>query len=176
MNKQKSFLIGGIAFPILILLALVIYRIIQLHSYPGVVVPIVAYDPRAFLTGNYLVFNLTDEKKNTSFMCPKSISYLEKAIGCWTYTNTGWQVSVLDPAKSNSSQCSLAMEGRCGNGFFIAKPMKFYIPEQYTSELNKAVIANRASVGLLIKSKSNLQPTKLFIDGKPWEEVIIQQK
>lgn len=176
MNKQKYFLISSIVLPILVLLLLVIYRIVQLHTYPSVIVPIVAYDPRAFLTGHYLVFNLTDDQKGQSLICKKSQLNLNTAFGCWKHGEHGWQVTIFGSAKDDLEQCQLVVKGSCANGYFIAKPMRFSIPEQYAEELTKAVLTNRASIEVIIKNNYQLQPTHLLIDNQPWEDVITKGK
>lgn len=171
-RKQKWFLISSLIFPIVVLFCIVIYRTIILHSYPKVIVPIVAYDPRAFLTGHYLVFNLTDTQKNTSFACSSET----ENIGCWKNTANGWQVSVLDPNKNDMSNCDFTIKGYCDNKAFYREPMYFSIPEKYVVQIGDAINHGRASIELLIKGKNNVQPVRLLIDGQPWHDVIIQQK
>lgn len=162
---SKRIIISALVFPIAILLGLVCYLQYQRQHYPTYIVPIVAYDPRTFLAGNYLAVTLADDNYNTQFNC-KGVK--GEGYSCWQQQGNAWQV-VISKDKPTAA-CQIIDAGYCYQHKFISNTvLRFFIPENMASSLEAAVLKNRGSMKVMVLPNGIVRPLNLYIDGQPWD-------
>lgn len=156
MNK-KQLLIFAIVFPIVLLFAFMVHKQRVVSEGVRVVLKISGYDPRDLLSGHYLIYAV---EYGVTPNCRLINSGRFQAHVC--LSNRTFNVG---PA----NDCSLAINGMCENGRFVAGIERFYVPQENAYELEKHVMGRNAAIELAIKS-GQAQVVDLLIDGQSWKK------
>jgi hypothetical protein len=166
--SSKRIILGVLAFPIVILLAIVCYLQYQRQHLPTYVVPVAAYDPRSFLSGHFLTVTLADEGYHTQFKCQ---GVTGEAYSCWQQQADRWQVKIFKDKPAPT--CQIIDSGYCYRGNFTSSTtLRFFIPEDKAKSLEEAILQNRGSMKIMALPTGELRPLELYIDGKDWKQSI----
>jgi uncharacterized membrane-anchored protein len=171
MNKRH--LIFALAFPIIVLAALIIYKQARVMTGKEIILPISGFDPRDILSGHYLVYRIdygisnrdicNNYNNNDAFICLKK-----------DYKNPDIYTSIISPDKDfldlDDEECFAAIKGKCLDGRFVAGIEKFFIPEGYARLLDRAVRNRQGKIVLSVSSGGSAAIKDLLIDGKSWKE------
>ena len=145
---QKIKIIAALTFPILVLGLWVIFLTVKSITLPEVTVRITGYDPRDLLSGHYIAYTID-----------------------WAKTDCGQFENKICPEKEFKNYAVRAFWGR---------QFRFYIPEQYAKQLDDMFRNGRGNhvFEVVYKYRSGVKPLAkdLLIDGKPWQEVIKNNK
>ena len=152
----------AIAFPIVVLLCLMLYKQHIVSTGQIVKLAIVGFDPRDLLAGHYLRYRI-DYQINTS--CNSTVQNNKKMQLCLKP-----QPYFIAPNNVLISECQLYLSGRCKEGKFVAGIERFYIPEQYANQLDTLVRNTRGELQVSINKQGQAQIQNLLIDGQPWQE------
>lgn len=156
MNK----LVFAIAFPIIALLCLMLYKQNIINTGQVISLPIVGFDPRDLLSGHYLQYNVDYQAENS----------------CDDDNDTAQLC--LEPYRRffNSSEvqngCQLYLTGSCRGGRFKSGLERFYIPEEYADQLDKLVQEARGELVISVNSRGTAVIKYLLIDGVPWMDKV----
>lgn len=145
---QKLKIIAALTFPILVLVLWVISLTVKSMALPEVTVRIGGYDPRDLLSGHYIAYTIDWEKTD-----------------CTQFNDN------ICPEKEFKDYAIKAYWGR---------QFRFYIPEQYADKLDNMFRYDRGKhvFEVVYKYAPGIKPLakELLIDGKPWQEVIKENK
>lgn len=142
---QKNKIITALAFPIAVLLAWVLFLTIKVATMPEVTVRIAGYDPRDLLSGHYIAYTID------------------------------WENTDCSQFKNNT--CPEEEFAKYSINAYWGDQYRFYIPEKYAAKLDRLFRINREkhTFEVIYKYSSGISPVarELLIDGKPWQETII---
>jgi uncharacterized membrane-anchored protein len=172
MNKR--YLIIALAFPILILAALIFYKQAKVMIGNEIILPITGFDPRDILSGHYLIYRVdygiyNDDichnygNNNDAYICLKKDNKNPD-----TYTST--INSYTHPTDLDDPKCFAVIKGKCKDGRFTAGIEKFFIPESYANSLDRAVRNSQGKIVLSVTKSGSAAIKDLLIDGKSWKE------
>ncbi|MDA9975968.1 GDYXXLXY domain-containing protein [Alphaproteobacteria bacterium] len=147
----------ALLLPILLLVALAVWKAWVVAAGNLVTLPIVGFDPRDLLSGHYLIYRidygvegLCKEPHARTYVCMKPKTFFDHP--------------------PSSGQCRIFIKGECRNGQFKAGIERFYIPEGRARELDRVVRNKRGSVILALDGKGGAQIADLLIDGRTWKD------
>ena len=157
MINNKRILLLALAFPILALVSLTIYKKNILSTGVEVTFPITGYDPRDLLSGHYLIYRInygiedlcpSNTERLTAYVCiePKKFSYL------------------------SPDGCSKFIRGVCNGNRFEAGVEKFFVPEDKAAQLDLDIRSGSASIVLSVTPDGRAQVKNLLINGLPWNQ------
>lgn len=169
MKYSRSSWALALALPVLGFLGSVAFAESRLHGAPEVELAISGFDPRDLVRGHYLQYRV-------DFQAHESLTQDEKPT--WDgdlYRASGACLTSTTVGKSSI----LAYEGAtpphaCQKGFpieHLRAPHRIYVEQTRASELERAVLAGRASVRVALLSESHVLTRELLIDGQPWAHV-----
>jgi uncharacterized membrane-anchored protein len=173
MNKR--YLIIALAFPILILAALIFYKQAKVMIGNEIILPITGFDPRDILSGHYLIYRVDygienkdlcsnyDNTNTDAYICLKKDNKNPDA-----YTSIINQYSYT--AELEDPECFAVIKGKCKDGRFTAGIEKFFIPEGYANSLDRAVRNRQGKIVLSVTKGGSAAIKDLLIDGKSWKE------
>ena len=145
---KKIQIIAALTFPILMLVLWVIFLTVKSLTLPEVRVSITGYDPRDLLSGHYIAYTIDWE--NTD---------------CTQFENK------ICPREEFRNY---ALKAYWGQQF------RFYVPEQYASKLDDMFRYQRGNhkFEVIYKYRSGIKPMAkdLLIDGRPWKQIISEEK
>jgi uncharacterized membrane-anchored protein len=158
MIQSRKGLLLALAFPVLVLSSLTLYRMVSLQTGREIVLPVSGYDPRDLLSGHYLTYrvdygvegicNSGEHSLNSVFVClePKGIS------------------------TTPPENCTVYIQGSCRSGFFEAGIERFYVPEDQATHLEELIRSKAASIRASVGRDGRAQVKDLLIDGKSWKD------
>jgi uncharacterized membrane-anchored protein len=150
----------AIAFPIIVLLCLMLYKQHIVSTGQVVKLAIIGFDPRDLLSGHYLRYQVDYQTdKSCDSAAKQSIRLCLKP-----------QRYFISPYDVIRSECQLYLSGYCKAGQFIAGIERFYIPEQYALQLDKLVRDARGELQISVTPQGKAIIQTLLIDGQPWQE------
>ncbi|WP_020558069.1 GDYXXLXY domain-containing protein [Thiofilum flexile] len=157
--KRAQQLALAIALPLALLTSNAAWHVYQLNQGVEIHLPIQGFDPRDLLAGHYLTYQVD---YGLGDFCPR------EAINAARQRHT----LCLHPKQSTATaDCTLPLEGFCNQEGFKAGIERFYIPEQYADDLDKAIRGQKGEIVIMVKSgKATLK--SLLIEHKPWLEFI----
>jgi len=153
MIRTKNTLIIVLLFPILILLALTIYKKHILTSGSEVILPISGYDPRDLLSGHYLIYRVEYQVNNLCVGTTK----VQKGYVCLDQKSF---------SLSKPTTCKTFIRGICRNGQFVAGIEKYYIPESNATYVNQQITEKNASIVISVMPNGVAQVKNLLIQHK----------
>lgn len=157
MIRSRQSLLLALAFPVLVLAGLVLFRTAALRTGQEVTLPISGYDPRDLLSGHYLTFRVD---YGLDSLCSGS-GPSETAFVC------------LEPrgvSKSIPAECPIFIQGNCKGSVFEAGIERYYVPEEQALKLEELVRSKAASIRISIGRDGRAQVKDLLIDGKTWRD------
>ncbi|PKL39063.1 MAG: hypothetical protein CVV44_09360 [Spirochaetae bacterium HGW-Spirochaetae-1] len=171
LNKKLA---AALLIPIVMLALLTLYKAVKIYSGRKVIIPITGFDPRDLLSGHYLTYRLAlntdvcsghDRDRGNLFLC-LSLDKNGAVIGSYPmeYLDEDWR-----------DRCSAVLKGTCRRGSFMAGIERFYIPENESVLLDRAVRQGKGSLVVSIDNKGNASIKELLIDGKPWREALSEK-
>ena len=149
-------IILAIAFPIIVLLALMFYKQHIINTGKTVVLAIEGFDPRDLLSGHYLNYRIDYQAEN---QCDLSLASTQLCLQPYRRFAEGGQLD---------ADCQLYLNGSCRNGRFKAGIERYYIPETDAKELDKLVRESRGELVVSINKNGQAVIKDLLIDGKSW--------
>ncbi len=151
-NKLKM----ALAIPILCLLLLVGYKKYILSYGHEVKLPIIGYDPRDLLSGQYLVYTIDYGVKVCSDKSGRKDAFVCLSNKTFAY--------------NKSKNCKVFIKGECYRGRFSAGIEKYFIPEKRAKKLEDLIRDKKAHIILSVTKSGVAQIKELLIDNKPWSE------
>lgn len=166
MTAEKKRLIISLAFPVICLVALAVFKGIKVHSGRTIVLPILGYDPRDILKGHYLTYTVDYGRGN---ICRGQGE--ERDIYLCLGEKEGETRIISGPREQYARGCRGIIKGRCGKDErFHAGIEKFFIPENRALELDKLVRGKKGSLVLKVDQDGNAVISDLLIEGTPWKD------
>lgn len=190
MIKTKVFL----ALPIIVLLGWVLSLNAEKASGTLITLPVAGFDPRDIFAGQYLAVRIDyaafdkpckeiyeagqqDRKQNPR---GNNCGYTPKDAYYCAQTS---RVVIQDPNECKyptktsfkaPRDCKTYIQGKCYYGRFQDDISRFYIPEKYARDLEKAVrdSKNKPELLLSVTDKGKAYPVDLLLNDKPWKEWI----
>ena len=159
MIKSKTTLLIVLIIPIIVLLALTLYKKYTFLTGRQVTLPITGYDPRAILSGYYLNYAI---EYNIEDICHNK-----------AYRENKHAYICLNPRKFSYVKpynCDLLIKGVCNKLNFRAGIERYYVPKEHAKRLEKLVRSNKASIVLSIPKNGKAQVKDLLINGKSWKD------
>jgi len=159
-------LLSAIGLPIIALLCLLLYKQSIINTGQNINLDIVGFDPRDLLSGHYLRYNIDYNSRN---QCPTSSrAAIQTARLCLKPERY-----FIDNTVGNRQQhCDLYLEGICTKTGFKAGIERFYIPEEYASQLDLLVRDARGALQIRVNSQGKAVIDNLLIDGDPWQDTV----
>ena len=139
-------------------------------------IEIVGYDPRDLIHGHYLRYNYVLSLTNP--ISPHSEEQTRKSLNRLNEDDRGQFVCFSKPAgttiimqlkQESLSQYACDSLVRIEN---LAGPKKYLIPEVSAAQLDVALTTQKSSVDLIIDSEGGVMVGDLYLEGRPWREVI----
>lgn len=173
MNIKHKGLLLALAFSVLALAALTGYKAFKMYAGVEVVFPITGYDPRDLLSGHYLTYRL-DIKED---VCPGPNA--DPVFVCVVQRNREiLSIGTVESADRRAENgCSAILRGRCRGGRFVAGVERYYVPEQHSSLLDRAVRgwgenARQTELVISVDRNGRAAVKELLIDNRPWREFV----
>jgi uncharacterized membrane-anchored protein len=165
MNKK---LILALLIPILFLLLNVIHK--QYLSTTGTVVtlPVEGFDPRDLLSGHYVEYRVKYETSNSCYDVVENHVFQKLAL-CLQPERMLYTVEDL-PAS-----CKHYLLGQCQGENFIAGIERFYIPDEYATELDQKLRDEAGSIEVSVSNNGSGIVKSLLIDGEDWLDFVQNQ-
>jgi uncharacterized membrane-anchored protein len=154
INNRKT-LIAVLAIPILVLLALTVYKATLRATGALVVLPITGYDPRDLLSGHYVTYTV-------EYGAPNPCIYTTDQ------RRTEICVDQFGVEPKTEGGCKLRIRGRCEYGRFTAGIERFYFPEKHAGALDAAVRTGTGKIGVRVGPGGDAQVQYLEVEGKRW--------
>jgi len=157
MIKSKKGIVIALIFPIIVLAALVGYKVNILSIGKEITLPISGYDPRDLLAGHYLIY---------------TVDYGIRGI-CSGHSGVRTAHVCLRPKKFTyqlPENCELMIKGFCRGSQFNAGIERYYVPEKDALRLENLVQSGEASIVLSVSRSGNAQIKDLLINGKSWKD------
>lgn len=160
---MKKKLIICLAIPIFCLAALTASKAYKEMAGKKFTLDIVGFDPRDLLSGHYLIYR---------------VNYLKDGKRVCSYSDSGKKKyycfdNMRSAEKSNYlSNCNYKVEGTCERGRFKVGIERFYIPEEYSVELDKVVRDQRGSIIISVNTKGDAQVSNLLINNMDWKDYL----
>ena len=161
-DSKKVLLI--LLIPFVAMVSITIKKAYRFNVGKRIILKVEGYDPRDLLSGHYVVYRVD---YGAAKMCygPKS-SFAKAGYVCLDDLNN------IKFSYTRIRSCDKFIKGRCQRGRFKAGIEKFFIPEANAKPLDKFLRENRGSIELSVTADGKAQVTELFIDGKPWKEMV----
>jgi hypothetical protein len=155
---KSKFLIAALALPIVVFAGLTAYNEFLSRNYTEYKFPIEAFDPRDYLSGNYLRFRIKypfetscteNQRRVQLFACLKPVQQLM--------------------GESDLPNCQEWIPGNCNGSQFVDNLDRFYIPESKATKLERAVFGKQGTIVLSV-GPGHVIIKDLLIDGRSWKE------
>ncbi|MGB0646973.1 MAG: GDYXXLXY domain-containing protein [Bradymonadia bacterium] len=149
------------------------YRATQGHTWR---LEIVGYDPRDLIHGHYLRYNYIVSLTNPlsphpEERIPKNLNQLDAddrgQVLCFIKHLGKTVVIQLEPASLSEYECDSQV-----NIKELSGPKKYLIPEASAAQLETALAAYKSSVDIIIDAKGGVMVGDLYLEGRPWRDVI----
>jgi uncharacterized membrane-anchored protein len=174
MNKR--YLLISLVFPIVVLVALIVYRQARVMIGKEIILPITGFDPRDILSGHYLIYRIDygikndnqcnyDNKDKDAYICLEKDSSNPEKYSSNMYMDT-YDADLME----SGSECFVVIKGKCKDGRFTAGIEKFFIPEEYAASLDKAVRNRKGRIVLSVSKSGSASIKDLLIDEKSWKK------
>ena len=157
MIRSRQSLLLALAFPVLVLAGLVLFRTAALRTGHEVTLPISGYDPRDLLSGHYLTYRVD---YGLDSLCSGS-GLSEPAFVC---------LETRAVSKTPPADCPLFIQGTCKGSVFEAGIERYYIPEDQAARLEGLVRSKVASIRVSVGTNGRAQVKDLLIDGRSWRD------
>ncbi len=166
INKKLA---ACLAFPVICLIGLTVYKSVKVAAGKEIIIPIAGYDPRDLISGHYLNFRLD---LNNDTICEDENYNQPRVYVCLRQTENNGISSNITGDASPEPGCDAVLKGGCEYGIFSAGIERFYIPEEYAAELDRIIRKGSGKVVLSIDRKGKAVIKDLLIDGRPWQDYI----
>ena len=168
MNTNKK-LAASLIFPIVCLIGLTVYKAVKAAAGKKIIIPITGYDPRDLLSGHYLTFRLDLNNDN---LCDDEYYNSSPVYICLRQSENDEINSNISEDASEEPGCDAKLMGKCENGIFSAGVERFYIPEEYSAELDKIIRNGVGKIVVSIDKNGKAVIKDLLINGRPWQDSI----
>jgi uncharacterized membrane-anchored protein len=174
MNTEHRWLQLAVVVPLCGLLVLIARAEVLLRSGASFRIAIEGYDPRDLLAGQYLQYRFAfDWRGESTCGSKRDDAALPRALesGCCVCLTSDVDESTLAEARQVAcdqvSQCAGWLRTNT-----LLPPLRYFVPERQASNLEEALRGRQAS--LEVTCGPNGQPAigDLYLDGRPWREVI----
>jgi uncharacterized membrane-anchored protein len=152
-----------LAIPILCLMALTASKAYKEMAGKKFTLDIVGFDPRDLLSGHYLTYRVK-YLKNSGSIC----SYKEngkKKFYCFDNMESS------DKSK-HPPNCKYLIEGICERSRFKVGIERFYIPEEFSVELDRVVRDQKGKIIVSVNTKGDTQVSNLLINNIDWKKYL----
>lgn len=189
MTKQTKFFLA-VAVQLLVIFAIVIYKVSILAGGTEVLLQIAPVDPRDVLRGDYVTFQYTISNLEEYLLYDKSIRNGDTAYVVLTPGRKYWVVQRVEKKKPISGEIFLAGKVVSGadessldpfseSGRFVPPRMRgrlhivygieeYFIPEGKGSGLNLWDRGSEAFAVVAVDENGSAVLKKLYVDDKPW--------
>lgn len=164
---SRPWLILGFIIPILCLTLLTLNHHWQRMHGTTVTLPVKGYDPRNLLAGHYVIYRV-DYGMVVSCITP------QRAVMCLNHNKDNkWQGALLkEGVDPTLTRCAAFIKGTCNANLFTADIERFYIPERFAAQLDKAVRGDQGQVVLKVSPSGKAVVTDLLIEGRSWRDYV----
>lgn len=162
----------AVIIPVLGLIVLILRAQFTIASAPTWRIPIEGYDPRDLLAGQYLQyrfrFNWGSEHECGSG--DEASPWLDH--GCCLCLQRADPLGI-DPevtrvsCDSPPARCDGVLEAAA-----VRPPLRYFIPEARATDLENALRTRAAALELVINPERAPAIVELYLDGRPWREVL----
>ncbi len=167
LNKKLA---AALAVPIIFLALLCAYKAFKVMAGKKIIVPITGFDPRDILSGHYLTYRL---KLDAGDACQGTDWDRDNISLCLALDGGGTVIgSVPMYHDDDENLCDALLSGKCSGGSFVAGIERFYIPENESAALDRAVRSGEGSLVVSVDRKGKAAVKELLINGKPWREAV----
>lgn len=163
MNKK---LILALLIPILFLLLNVVHKQYLSSSGTVVTLPVEGFDPRDLLSGHYVEYRVKYETTNSCYDVVVEHHVFQKMALCLEPERKLYAVE--DIPKS----CELYLLGQCQGENFIAGIERFYIPDEYATELDQKLRDEAGSIEVSVTKSGSGIVKNLLVDGEDWRDFV----
>lgn len=160
--NSKIALVVALMIPIVALTATALQKAQQRATGVEVTLPIEGFDPRDLLSGHYLTYQI-DYGIHTG--CPTQETVVDLCLE---------PIRAIYPQGERPTHCHVFLRGYCdsSSAFLVENLNRFYIPEQYATELDRRVRDKQGSLVLSVDNAGNAIIKDLLIDGEPWKTAV----
>jgi GDYXXLXY protein len=172
MTREARWLQLAVVVPMLGLLVLVARAEVRLRSGASFRVAIEGYDPRDLLRGHYLQYRFRFDWQGES-SCGRLSAGLPEGIDPSCCVCLGSKVDSHELAQARQVACDQV--GTCDGWLEAASlspPLRYFVPERRASELEDALRGREASLALSCGPGGQPAIGELYIDGRPWRDVV----
>jgi uncharacterized membrane-anchored protein len=168
MNTNRK-LAAALIFPVICLVGLTIYKAAKVASGREIIIPITGYDPRDLLSGRYLTFRLD---LNNDSLCDDEYYNYSPIHVCLRQSENNEIESNATNGVTAVSGCDAVITGKCENGIYSAGIERFYIPEEYSTKLDKIIREGKGKIVVSIDEDGIAIIKDLLIDDRSWKDYI----
>lgn len=158
MNKK---LIICLSIPILCLIILAGSKAYKDISGKKFTLNIVGFDPRDLLSGHYLTYRV-QYLKDGKRICSSSD---KEKLYCFD------NMSAVD-TQAEFPKCKYVVKAKCEHLRFKLGIERFYIPEEYSVELDKVVRDQKGKIIISVNTNGDAQVSNLLINNMDWKEYL----
>lgn len=163
MKNPQLRLVAALLFPIVVLATNTWMYQQQRQAGETFRFPIEGFDPRDMLSGHYLFYKV-DYGVISEYGCPASDI---TAVLCLRPEKRVY------PADERPNTCEIYLQGECdASAAFTAGLDRFYIPQEYATQLENTIAQKKGSIEVSIDKRGNAAILDLLIADKPWKETI----
>jgi uncharacterized membrane-anchored protein len=181
MNQLKNRpLFIALLIPFLALSALTGFKAFKRFAGQEIIIPISGYDPRDILSGHFLTYRLD----LVGSVCSNDENYVDrddKAYGsktvllCLELSEKRVTTSTRIRYEQNKENCGQLLKGHCQGSRFLADVERFYIPEEYSQQLDSALRKwgdkqHITEILLSVDPSGQAVVKDLLIDKKSWKD------
>ncbi len=171
MNTFNKKIAAALIFPIICLAGLTVYKAVKIAIGETIIIPITGYDPRDLLSGHYLTFRL--DLNNDNLCNDDYYNYSLVNLCIKQLENNEVMSDVIFPDEYDDlTNCDVVITGKCKHGRFSAGIERFYIPEQYSSQLDKIIRRGKGKLVVSVDRNGKAIIKDLLINDKSWQEYI----
>lgn len=163
----------AVAIPVVGLVGLIARAELGLRSGPSFRIPIAGFDPRDLLHGHYFSYQYEFHWQGAS-NCGSERANVSQAT-----LNPACCLCLTRVAGSDQNPAARQVwcdEARTCDGWLRASsvqpPLRYFVPEDRAEALEKALRDRKASLELNSDSQGEPRIHDLYLDGRPWREVL----
>lgn len=174
MRRDDRFLQLAVVLPMLGLLALIARAEVLLRSGESFRIAIEGYDPRDLLHGHYLQYAFAFDWRGES-TCGSGAGGLPTGLtpGCCVCLDADVDANTLAEARQVAcdevSTCDGWLEAAA-----LTPPLRYFVPERYAADLEEALRGRAASLAVTCGPGGVPAIGELFLDGRPWRELLAE--
>jgi GDYXXLXY protein len=172
VRSPNRWLQGAVVLPLLGLVVMIARAEIALRSGPSFRVTITGYDPRDLLSGHYLQYRFAfDWRGDNTCGAVATGAPVELDPHCCVCLTADVDGGPLTPARQVRCDDVASCDGWL-QAAAVAPPLRYFVPERHAAGIEDALRGRPVSLGVTCGPNGQPAIGDLFIDGRPWREII----